>query len=714
MPWPWRASATAIVVVLLVHQFGLGAGAAATAIALLWCIRRGPGPMLMALPALLATAQPGPRPAAAPPPGPLRLCGTVAGEVLPSRHDDGVRFTLVRNGRRLSVHADGDPDLRPGDRVTAVARAAAPALADGEVSVHVPRGGLSIEHQGLSLPALAASCRRALAAQLQARVAGDRGALLQSLVLGRGPATAPELQQAHRATGLSHLLAVSGSHASIVAMLLGLLPFSGRPRPRHGPWRTRIGLLLLLLYGGITGMDPPVFRAVVAFTLLALAQQRGRPVRLPAALGLPALLTCIVTPEGVLGASFQLSYAAVFGLSLTRRAEGRLATLRTALRASFWATLCTAPLTLWWFGQLAPWTIVLTPLLGPVVALLLLDGLVMAAIGCCCAPLADLLALPLRPLLAFYCNAVLAADRLPGTPIFAPTTPAPAVLGLAACIAALLLLRWPRRRTVLGAIVLLCLPHFLPMPAPGEGRLLLAAIGHGQACLCTMPDGTNVVVDCGSMQHPGLPARKLVAAMPRRIVDVLILTHEDSDHTGGVDDLLSRLPVRRAIVPRALLEAPLGRRLRGQGVQLTTLAPGEHTAPRPDLEVSCPAGSGPRGNDRSLWVRIGFAGMSALLTGDAEQQGVDAALRDGLAGPSDVLVLPHHGRRNDRITALLDAVQPRLCLCSNRAGEGRSAQGRVAQARGIEVLATGELGDLDIRIGARIELHTALPRTLAR
>ena len=108
-------------------------------------------------------------------------------------------------------------------------------------------------------------------------------------------------------------------------------------------------------------------------------------------------------------------------------------------------------------------------------------------------------------------------------------------------------------------------------------------------------------------------------------------------------------------------------------------------APRPDSETD---------NDRSLWVRAEVSGWTLLASGDAEEAGVAAALREGIAGHADVLVLPHHGRENSAAPALLRAVDPRLCLASNQHGDGASALGRLALSNGIETFATAISGDL--------------------
>ena len=173
---------------------------------------------------------------------------------------------------------------------------------------------------------------------------------------------------------------MSGAHVSLLAGMLALL-LRGRAE-RRAP--AVVLLVLVGLYGTITGLDPPVVRALVGFALLLLAQRHGRRLPITAALAAPGLATALLWPQDARSASFALSYAAVAGLALApslRRPAGLGQRLWIAMAASGWATLTTAPLTLAWFGQLAPWTILATPLLGPLVALLLAGGLVLASCG---------------------------------------------------------------------------------------------------------------------------------------------------------------------------------------------------------------------------------------------------------------------------------------------------------------------------------------------
>jgi competence protein ComEC len=199
------------------------------------------------------------------------------------------------------------------------------------------------------------------------------------------------------------------------------------------------------------------------------------------------------------------------------------------------------------------------------------------------------------------------------------------------------------------------------------------------------------------MQHAWLAARSVVAALRRRRLDLLVVTHADRDHHDGVPALLARVHVARAVLPARLAASELAVALRRAGVAPTVLRPGERLQPLPGVDLFAPAaGADANDNDQSLWVRLDVGGTTVLLSGDAEERGVAAALAAGFAAPSDVLVLPHHGRPNAAAAVLLARVRPRACLASASAADGETALGEVARRFGADVWATGVHGTITV------------------
>lgn len=675
---------------------------------------------LCALPAVLASIEPPVSAPTLPRPGPVAIDGVVA-EVVRAPHTGALFVRLAHGSGRVRVLFDRDVELLPGDRLRALGSLAPAAAPDLVPSLHATATTLRVEPGPPSLQRAAAAVRRALEVRLLELVPGEHGAMLASLVLGRGTLASPDVSTAHQATGLSHLLAVSGAHAAMLALLLGLR--ARAHRLEAGRVRTATALLLLLAYAAVTGGDPPVLRAVGTFALAALASRLGRPLTPVAGLAGPALATTLLQPGALLQPSFLLSYAAVIGLCVAARTDrpGRAGTLgrwfADALIASAWATMLTAPLTLLFFGRLAPWTVVLTPLLAPLVAVLLLTGLGLALLACVNLDLAAALAPPLRLSTWLYVETVGAADRLPGTPIHALYVPPPWALWCAAGAGLVWVVVHPRRSSLVGGVLVLALPHFLPLHAPLPPMFRLCAVGHGQTALLTTANGHQIAFDCGSLQHPALATRRLLTALERRHLDLLVITHADIDHHNGVPALLQQATVAAAVLPARLAGSPLAKLLAAHGATVHHVAPGERIEPLPGILVAVPAvPADSADNDTSAWVAARAGPLSILLCGDAEALGVASAMAQGLAVPADVLVLPHHGRSNPMALPLLERVRPVLALASADAVDGHTALGPIARAFGADLWVTGVDGSLVLQcsstptIAGSAGSRTLLPR----
>ncbi len=245
-----------------------------------------------------------------------------------------------------------------------------------------------------------ADLRRRMAATLIKQGGERRGGILAALVLGSAVVPLPaEVGDSFRAAGLSHALAASGFHLSV---LLGAVMALGRRLPRLPRCSLAVGALLLFLL--LAGPQPSVVRAVlmggVAFAVLE-SGSRSRPLGV---LLLSVLLMLLVQPWWLLDVGFQLSVAATAGLILTARpleaalARGLPAWAAAGLAVPVAASLWTLPLQLQHFGIVplyaVPANLVVAPLLTP----LTLGAMATALAAVLLPPLVPLLAWPLLPL----------------------------------------------------------------------------------------------------------------------------------------------------------------------------------------------------------------------------------------------------------------------------------------------------------------------------
>jgi competence protein ComEC len=625
---------------------------------------------------------------------------------------------LVEPPTRLSARIlvlGTDPGWRPllpGQRVAAEGRLAAPRGGDLRAAVlttAVPPRPLG---RAPLLQRLAGGLREGLQ-RACAPLPDEPGGLLPGLVVGDTRALEPAVAADFRATGMTHLLAVSGSNVAIVVGFVLLLARWAGTDPR-----VAAGLCALALAGFVVLVrpSPSVLRAAAmgAVGLAALAAGR-RGAALPA-LGATVALLVLVDPELAGSPGFALSVSATAGLLLLApawrdrlRTRGVPAGLAEALAVPAAAQLACAPVVAALSGTIGlvavPANLVAVPAVAPATVLGVAAALLSVGWPAGAAGLAWLAGWPARWL-------VLVAETGARSPV--GSLPWPAGAGGGLLLAALLVAvavagrrRLPRRLLALVAAAALAgaLPVRLVASGwPPPGWLVVACdVGQGDAVVLPVAAGRAVVVDAG-------PDPEAVDGCLRRLgvrhVSALVVSHFHADHVGGVAGVFRDRSVGAVLVP-AYREPAGGRAaVAAQGVALTEVGAGAAVsfgALRLVLLGPVERVSGTRSdaNNHSLVVRAERGRHRVLLAGDAEEDEQRAVL--AAAGPdgvrADVLKVAHHGSAYQAVE-LTDAVAPAVALVCVGAGNGYghpspSVLARLARG-GARVLRTDTGGDLAV------------------
>ena len=327
-----------------------------------------------------------------------------------------------------------------------------------------------------------ADLRRRMAATLLEQAGAARGGVLAALVLGSAVVPVPmDVRDAFRAAGLSHALAASGFHLSV---LLGAVMPLGRRLAR--PWRVALAFGAMGLFVLLAGPQPSVLRAVLMGALALVILEggwRAKPIGILVA-SVVALL--LVVPGWLLDVGFQLSVMATAGLMVSARPlEQGLADrlpkvvpgwFAGALAVPLAASLWTLPLQLLHFGVVpsyaVPANLVVTPLLTPIT----LGAMALACLAVLVPPLVPLVCGPV----AWLCGVLLVVVRwFAGLPMaqwqLGKASPG-LVLLFALALAALVLPGFAPRWRRLG-LALLALVMALHLGWLGSDRLLLVHQG---------------------------------------------------------------------------------------------------------------------------------------------------------------------------------------------------------------------------------------------
>ncbi len=498
----------------------------------------------------------------------------------------------------------------------------------------------------------------------------DQRPLLIALLVGDGNGISREQWATFRATGTVHLFVVSGLHIALtggallaLAGLVGRLPFATSRRR----WRW-LGVALALpaatLYALIAGFGLPVQRALIMFGVAALAWAAGRAVRPLSALLLALWLVLLFDPLAVLNAGFWFSFGVVAALLLSAsgrhgRRRGRLDGLSTWWRAQWAVTLASVPLLLGIGAQFPLTSLLANAVAIPATTLLTLPLAFLGLAG-------DLLGLPGADLswrladlsLRWIWRFLVALTELGQHWQWRPA----GIDALALLFATAAALLWLLPRGVPGRW--LALPLLVPLlwppsqqPPAGSWRVTVVDVGQGLSVL--VEEGKRrLLYDTG----PGFPSGStaaeltLLPLLQRRGIDrldLLVISHDDSDHAGGWPTLRDALPIDRLLAgePRDERAEPCRDGMQWRWQQLT-------------FRVLHPVNDRPAGNHASCVLLVGDGTTSLLLPGDIDRLAEGRLLAEHKLAPVTLLLAPHHGSRSSSSPAFVRAMQPRYIIFS--------------------------------------------------
>lgn len=568
---------------------------------------------------------------------------------------------------------------------------------------------------------LADRLRGRLASSMAPGLHGERRALIAGVVLGDDAGLSEELRDRFRASGLYHLLAVSGQNVALVVggvLLSGWL--LGIPR-----WLGQVGALAAIAgYVLAVGAQPSVVRAGVAGALGSLAWLMARERDRWYFLLLGALALLGWNPYVLRDPGFQLSFAAVAAIfvlvpRLMRRLEGYPVPrwLAGVLAVAAACGAITAPIVWLQFHAVPVLTIPANAVAAPAVAPLLGLALASAALDSV-APSAALALAWLNG----WCAAYLAGcARLVGGLPFAQVHSGKALVTLAAVPAATgLLIRLHGRRrgcaaVALGLVALTATAWQLrprsTLPAPAGLRITILDVGQGDATLLQVPEGA-VLVDEG-------PPEAEVAGQLRRLgvrrLALLVLTHPSRDNIGGAKDIVEKLGVDLVLEPKLPFANPYGApalaAAHRRGIRILVTRAGQRLRlGRLTLRVLWPNGSARRGddpNDHATVLLASYGKVDALLPADAES---NVTLQLGLP-PTEILKVAHHGSADPGLPDLLGRIRPRIALVSvgagNEYGHPRaSTLAALAAEPGLALYRTDRDGRIVVETdGERVRVH---------
>ena len=521
-------------------------------------------------------------------------------------------------------------------------------------------------------------------------------------------------------TGISHLVSISGLHITMISALAALAVAAAWRRSRRAlalaPAQTAAAVaavLVALAYCLLAGWGVPARRTFFMLLVVAAAAWLRVGTRPFSTLAVAAATVCLLDPWAVTAPGFWLSFGAVAAIMLTvvgrpnAPATTWPARLREAGRVQLAVTLALVPLTAALFQQISVVSIAANAVAIPLVSLVVTPLALLAGL---LVSLPDMAAAAAAPVLSLA-NALLAALHaylgvLTVPPWASVSLAAPPwwtlLLALAGVAWLLAPPGWPLRWT--GTVWLLPLLLW-PPERPAEGELWVTALDVGQgASVLVESRGFALLYDAGPRFSGSADAGGRIVLPYLRwrgidALDLLVVSHLDSDHSGGAASILRShrvASVLSSIAPEqpALAGAADVRRCEaGQGIvagelRLEVLRPLAADYARPRLTS----------NAASCVLRIALGRHRLLLTGDLPAR-EEAELVSRLGGAPlqvDWLSAPHHGSRSSSSETLLDATRPTWVSVQagyrNRFGHPDAEVVARYVARGVHVVRSDESG----------------------
>lgn len=589
--------------------------------------------------------------------------------------------------------------------------------------------------------------------------------IFRALVLGERGDIPEEIKEQFTVAGIAHLLAISGDHLGIVALLSFSLFLWILKRSEFllltlsvKKWAAGLTLPFILLYTFIAGAGISVIRATIMVTTFFLSILFSRERNLLHTLVLAGFLILLFSPPSLFDVSFQLSFLAVLSiLYLTprllrkRREEEILPPQETHWGRRLWgylkisltvtavAILGTAPFVALHFNRVSLIGFLTNLFFVPWVGFLIVPlSLVASLLSFFVYPLAVLLIQANDFLTMILLRAVALSASFPYASFFVSTPTAFEIILFYLILLTAVHLQKGKgiRYLFLGCCLALLLNlAFWSTKSWFQKNLIITFIdvGHGDSILIEFPKGKRMLIDGGGLHEDRFDIGKNVIApflwnKKIRKIDVLALTHPDPDHFKGLNfvashfsigqfwdngvpgDSESYLRLQETLLRKKIKQSSLNDQTPLQtihGVQLSVLNP--------------PVLKGPPGpsqnpsllNNQSLVLKIQFGQIAMLLPGDIEKEAEYRIMKKAFPIKADLLKIPHHGSASSSTQAFLERVKPSVAILSvSERNVGRLPHPEVLrryEKLGTKLFRTDRHGAITtITDGEKIELETFL------
>lgn len=586
--------------------------------------------------------------------------------------------------------------------------------------------------------------------------------ILSAMILGDVSFLEPDMKELYQQSGISHILAISGLHISLLGLSLYRLL-----RRLHVPafFNEVISIFIICSYGILTNFSVSTNRAVVMLIVFMTAGVVGRTYDLLSATALSGLIILIQSPLQIINAGFLLSFGAIIGRALLNPILALLFPLKSklweGLKTSISIQIITLPIILYFFYEIPTYSIIINMIILPSSAIIILLAILAGTCACIWLPLGSFLIGGVHYLLNFYEGVCKLAAKMPGRTLLIGRPEAFRIIAYYS-IVVLLILFYKRLNRKCYILLLSFLLIIFVKPNDLSLKVEFLDVGQGDGIVMSTPAKTTYLIDGGSSDVSKVGIYRLKPYLKVNgigYIDYAVVTHMDSDHISGMKELMEAMEdrntkylkkskqagkpesykgnivIRNLILPDILEKDDTYKEFEAlalsKGINVLYIKKGD-TINDGEVRITCLHPNADVGyNSRNAYstvLSVTYKDFNLLLTGDLEEEGETLVVNElkkltekpyatdskinkynQPAQKYDILKVAHHGSNNSTFEEFLKLVEPMYSIISCGKGNSYGHPGKELLNRlnqiDSDVIITYESGAVAVKTdGKRMEI----------
>lgn len=513
---------------------------------------------------------------------------------------------------------------------------------------------------------------------------------IKAMILGDRDNLDSHIQYIYRKAGISHILAISGLHISILsAIILSILNRIGVNRRKS----SAILMVVMILYCIFTGASPSTVRAVAMITIVMVANIIYRQSDIYTSIALAALTILIYQPLYLFNSGFQLSFAAVTGIIALTPIFDRIQfvpkSIKSYINSTLAATLVTAPILAYHFFKISLIGLAVNIFVLPISSILVGFAFVTGIVGIFWTTVAKFLCGIVYFILVIYENICSFAATIPFSEILVGRPNLISIIIYYSFIFIALYYfyctkqyRNNIKKSIIIAEISLTAIFFISILRFDTFQIVYLDVGQGDCAIIHTEDGKNIMIDGGGninrdISEPNIGSQIVLPYLNYRGIDYLdavFVSHPDGDHILGIIELIDYIDIKQIFVANTentyknKLFLTLQSKAFSHSIDLYKLEAGNRIDLKNNTSIECIYPDNllqiENINDNSAVLYLKNDKFTFLFAGDIELEAENKIVNRYSSIDTDILKVPHHGSKTSSSQNFLNCTEPKVAIIS--------------------------------------------------